>query len=744
MGFDLTNERIQDTYEQLLQISGSTIVDGTGSVAPVSLTSASYADFAVTASYAENAGDIDTSSLTPLSTFNAYTSSNDATFNAYTSSNHATFTAYTSSTSASIADINNQIAAIEAGSGSADWDLLTNKPSGIVSSSAQSVANVSGQSLNGETIAPTIVSASTLQGYGFSAMRGFPILNDIALITGSIGRIGTSGGYIQWRSTNTNGFYLQSPNDSGYLAVEDDGVSINNLSFTASNALVSGDLIVNGTASFGYLQSVTGSAKIVGDAFIQVNTDTPALRYAGLQVVDSGSTANTASFIWDSQNNDFFYEYEGDATDYGVFMVGPEYSTKGSPTYLTNNTIPKGDGGHHLNDSNITDDGTSVTVSTSLTASAFQGDGSGLTNIPSKLGNGSGGNLSIVTQNLTSNDATSAAQGGIAIGDTSQITGAGSTDAVAIGRDSSVTNAQRGVALGYAAGSSGNTAIAIGDRADAGQTDSIAIGKQASAGAENAIVIGDGPSAGGQDSIVIGRDSAADFNGAIVVGANAFAQANQSIAVGINSSAGGDEAIAIGKGAGSSGNNAISLGDGPSAGGTDSIVIGRDGAADFTEAIAIGRGTTSQANSAIGIGANLSLTTANEINIGGKFKYDGTDITLDATTVSSSGNFLVEGQLSSPTFAGSVASSTSSIDFDNGNFATLTLSAATFLANPSNLKSGTTYTIIFEESGSHVSGYGDAFLFADGTEPTLSDGKDVLTMVSDGTNLFATALTNFS
>jgi hypothetical protein len=722
MGFDLTNERIQDTYEQLLQISGSTIVDGTGSVAPVSIESASYADFAVTASYAENAGDIDTSSLTPLSTFNAYTSSNDATFTSYTSSNDS-----------EIVTINTKIDSLEAGSGSADWPLITNKPSGLVSSSAQSVANLEG----GDIVANTIRLDKSFGN----------IISSSALILGKFGTstiITAQSGqeYLTMQLSGGATKYEQSANSHTFTG----NITGSNQTLSG-NLSVGGDLVVNGTASFAVIESITGSAKIIGDAYIILNNNTPTERYAGIVVQDSGSTNNTASLEFDGQTNDWFYEYtdDGGATaEFGAVMFGPGYNTKGSHVYPSNNTILKGTGDHHIVDSNITDDGTSVTVSTSLTASAFKGDGSALTNIPSTLGNGSGGNLSIVTQNVTSNDATSAAQGGIAIGDTSQITGAGSTDAVAIGRDSSVINAQRGVALGYAAGSSGNTAIAIGDRADAGQTDSIAIGKQASAGAENAIVIGDGPSGGGQDSIVIGRDSAADFNGAIVVGANAFAQANQSIAVGINSSAGGDEAIAIGKGAGSSGNNAISLGDGPSAGGTDSIVIGRDGAADFQDAIAIGRGTTAQANSAIGIGANLSLTTANEINIGGKFKYDGTDITLDATTVSSSGNFLVEGQLSSPTFAGSVASSTSSIDFDNGNFATLTLSAATFLANPSNLKSGTTYTIIFEQSGSHVSGYGDAFLFAGGTEPTLSDGKDVLTMVSDGTNLFATALTNFS
>jgi len=426
--------------------------------------------------------------------------------------------------------------------------------------------------------------------------------------------------------------------------------------------------------------------------------------------------------IWDSETNDWFYEYEGDDTDHGIFLIGPEYGTKGSPTYNANNKLVKGTGGHHIVDSNITDDGTSVTVSTSLTASAFSGDGSALTNIPSNLGNGAGSN-SIITQNITSNDGVSQAIFGIAIGDSAQVINASSADSIAIGRDSAVNNAPDSVAIGYAP--------------HAYNTNTIAIGRAPEASGQYSIALGDGPSAGGEDSIVIGRDSAADFNGAVVLGANAFAQAVQAIAIGKDSSADGDESIAIGKGASASGTNSITLGDGPSAGGTDSIVIGRDGAADFTEAIAIGRGTTAQANNTIGIGAGLGLTSANEINIGDTFKYDGSsDITLD-------GNVEATGQIYSPTFAGTIASSTSSIDFDNGNFATLNASSATFLANPTNLQSGTTYTIIIT-NGANISGYGTSWLFAGGTEPTLSANTDILTCVSDGTNLYATALADFS
>jgi uncharacterized coiled-coil protein SlyX len=140
------------------------------------------------------------------------------------------------------------------------------------------------------------------------------------------------------------------------------------------------DISVNGTASFAYIQSTTGSAKIIGDAFIVLNNNTPSERYAGLLVIDSGSNPSTASFFFDGQTNDWNYEYSGSGgIDYGVAIFGPEYNTKGSPTYLTDNRIPKAVDNHHLNDSNITDTGTLITLgSNSVVQGTFYATGTTL------------------------------------------------------------------------------------------------------------------------------------------------------------------------------------------------------------------------------------------------------------------------------------------------------------------------------------------------------------------------------
>ena len=125
------------------------------------------------------------------------------------------------------------------------------------------------------------------------------------------------------------------------------------------------DIVVNGTGSFAYFISTESELNVIGQSFIVLNNDTPTERYAGLAVYDSGSADTTASFQFDGQTNDWFYEYSDDGgvtTDHGAALFGPAYATKGAPTYPTNNRIQKGNGGHHLLDSNITDDGSTITL----------------------------------------------------------------------------------------------------------------------------------------------------------------------------------------------------------------------------------------------------------------------------------------------------------------------------------------------------------------------------------------------
>jgi hypothetical protein len=128
---------------------------------------------------------------------------------------------------------------------------------------------------------------------------------------------------------------------------------------------VQDNLIVQGSSS---LQNITASAVSIGTNIVYLNTDTPAVRFAGLTVQDSGSSAGvTGSMLWDSLCNRWIYSnpstigYSG-----GMLLSGPRAATLGTETTLTCNYIAKSGGGDHLYDSCIIDDGTTTCIKNNL------------------------------------------------------------------------------------------------------------------------------------------------------------------------------------------------------------------------------------------------------------------------------------------------------------------------------------------------------------------------------------------
>jgi hypothetical protein len=127
------------------------------------------------------------------------------------------------------------------------------------------------------------------------------------------------------------------------------------------NVTIAGNLNVFGTASFTY---TTASQLNVEEAFISVNVATPAQRFGGLVVYDSGSVNVTASLAYDSLNNDWkFFHEDVSTSDYSVLIFGPLGTDKENTPKLTGNWITKAqnDGhGHHIGTSSLFDDGTVV------------------------------------------------------------------------------------------------------------------------------------------------------------------------------------------------------------------------------------------------------------------------------------------------------------------------------------------------------------------------------------------------
>jgi len=130
---------------------------------------------------------------------------------------------------------------------------------------------------------------------------------------------------------------------------------------------VSQDLVVGGSSS---IQTISASRLDIGDNIIQLNVNNPSLRFGGLAINDSGSAGSSGSFLYDSLHDEFIFVHKGNGINVtsSHFVLGPEtYDNLGTETYLTNNRLPKGTGKEHLVDSQISDDGTTVSIGGALT-----------------------------------------------------------------------------------------------------------------------------------------------------------------------------------------------------------------------------------------------------------------------------------------------------------------------------------------------------------------------------------------
>jgi cytoskeletal protein CcmA (bactofilin family) len=117
---------------------------------------------------------------------------------------------------------------------------------------------------------------------------------------------------------------------------------------------VSGNLQVLGSATEVHLQSQTVE---LDDNIIRLNAYSPFQRYAGFEVIDSGSTGESGSMVWDSQNDYWmFVSSSGQSSKF----VGTTAGTYGSETSLTSGTFPIASGNNTIGNSLLTYSGTTL------------------------------------------------------------------------------------------------------------------------------------------------------------------------------------------------------------------------------------------------------------------------------------------------------------------------------------------------------------------------------------------------
>lgn len=159
----------------------------------------------------------------------------------------------------------------------------------------------------------------------------------------------------------------------GLTTINDDAV-VNGVLTVTGNTQLGGDLFVSGN-----LQVLGGATSVIiqsqtveiDDNIIRLNAFSPFERYAGFEVMDSGSVGMSASLVWDSLNDYWMFV---SSTSESSKLIGTTPGTYGSEISLTTNTIPKATDNSSIGNSLLTDNGTTLAYNTNkFTVTASDG-----------------------------------------------------------------------------------------------------------------------------------------------------------------------------------------------------------------------------------------------------------------------------------------------------------------------------------------------------------------------------------
>ena len=162
--------------------------------------------------------------------------------------------------------------------------------------------------------------------------------------------------------------------------------TIDGLTTINDSAVVNGVLTVTGNTQLGGNLYVSGNLEILGastnvtiqsqtveidDNIIRLNAYSPFQRYAGFEVIDSGSSGVSASLVWDSLNDYWMFVSSSGASSK---LIGTTAGTYGTEISLTTNRITKATGPSTIGDSLLSDDATTLTYNTNkFTVTASDG-----------------------------------------------------------------------------------------------------------------------------------------------------------------------------------------------------------------------------------------------------------------------------------------------------------------------------------------------------------------------------------
>ena len=377
--YNLTNQTISSSFQQLLQKDTDTgyLVDGVGE---------NVGDITISGSVSASAFVGDGSGLTNLPT-------QTLPSGLVSGSSQIDYPLISNIPSGIVSSSEQLPSGLVSGSSQIDYPQISNIPSDIVSGSSQLTASYDDRyQLSGsDTPLPSgVVSGSSQIDYPLISNIPSGIVSSSSQVIDILVPLNsyTESNDTKWNTLGTQtGSYVEESETGSFARTDVDNNFSGNQNFV--------DISVSGTGSFAHINYVTGSATIIGDAFIVLNADTPALKYAGIKVFDSGSLS-TASFEWNGDTDTWTVVEESGLS---ANLITAPIGTKGSEATLTDNSIPKSGTENTLQNSNITDDGTTITlgsdtnVTGTISATTFSGMISGssqvsypdLSNIPSGI-----------------------------------------------------------------------------------------------------------------------------------------------------------------------------------------------------------------------------------------------------------------------------------------------------------------------------------------------------------------------
>lgn len=233
--------------------------------------------------------------------------------------------------------------------------------------------NVTGSAIFGSTlrVATGISSSGWLHAAGNLDVEGNSILTGNSTIGGTLGVIGhttlttvSASSYVSasdtiirgWGSVSASLASIQA--GTATLSLND----VTNVGSTTANSIQVGGLTVTGNLTVQGTTTTIDSTEVnVGDRIITLNTAGTAAD-GGIQVIDPVSTAGTGSLLW-SATNDYWYAGVSGSTHYRL-------STYNGATPTTN-VLQKVNASGRLVDSAITDNGSTVVSSLSLTGAGL-------------------------------------------------------------------------------------------------------------------------------------------------------------------------------------------------------------------------------------------------------------------------------------------------------------------------------------------------------------------------------------